>query len=154
VVFLRHNQPGKDYFTQLAQKHGKATALTVRAHKLGRAVYDLLTREQAVDLTRFVPAYPLRGELEPMVSLADNGESLLDVPSLSIPHGLCGDIGTKAPEPHRLIGPSLSLLCLVLRHQVARGCPSPESVPNYRDATARYGVTSCFSLPPSRTMAL
>jgi hypothetical protein len=35
---------------------GKAKALTVLAHKLARAVYDMLTREQAFDPTRFVTA--------------------------------------------------------------------------------------------------
>jgi transposase len=54
VLFLRHNQPGKEYFTKLEHKHGKAKALTVLAHKLGRAVYSMLTREQAFDLQRFV----------------------------------------------------------------------------------------------------
>src|SRR6266436_4693315 len=56
VLFLRHNQPGKEYFTKLEHKHGKAKALTVLAHKLGRTVYYMLTREQAFDLTRFVTA--------------------------------------------------------------------------------------------------
>jgi hypothetical protein len=41
--------------------------LTVLAHKVGRAVYDLRTREHAFDLQRFVTASPLRGETEPMV---------------------------------------------------------------------------------------
>ena len=56
VLFLRHHQPGTAYCTQLAPKPGKAKALPVLAHKLGRAVYSRLTREQAVDLTRFVTA--------------------------------------------------------------------------------------------------
>jgi len=56
VLFLRHTQPGKEYFTTLAHKHGKATALTVRAHELGRAVYSMLTREHAFDLNRVVSA--------------------------------------------------------------------------------------------------
>jgi transposase len=56
VLFLRQNQPGKEYFAQLAPKHGKAKALTVLAHKLARAVYYMLTREQPFDLTRFVSA--------------------------------------------------------------------------------------------------
>ena len=56
VLFLRHNQLGKEYFTTLEHKHGKAKALTVLAHKLARAVYDMLTREQAFDLNRFVTA--------------------------------------------------------------------------------------------------
>ena len=64
VLFLRHNQPGKEYFTKLEHQPGKAKALTVLAHKLGRAVYYMLTREQAVDLTRFVTASPRRGETE------------------------------------------------------------------------------------------
>jgi transposase len=56
VLFLRHNQPGKEYFAQLEHKHGKAKARTVRAHQLGRAGYYLLTREQAFALQRFVTA--------------------------------------------------------------------------------------------------
>jgi transposase len=56
VLFLRQNQPGKEYFAKLEHTHGKAKALTVLAHKLGRAVYSMLTREQAFDLQRFVSA--------------------------------------------------------------------------------------------------
>ena len=56
ILFLRQNQLGKEYFTTLERKPGKAKALTVLAHKLARAVYDLLTREQAFDLQRFVTA--------------------------------------------------------------------------------------------------
>jgi transposase len=56
VLFLRQNQLGKEYFTKLEHKHGKAKALTVLAHKLARAVYYMLAREQAFDLTRFVTA--------------------------------------------------------------------------------------------------
>ena len=67
VLCLRQTQLGKAYFTKLEHKHGKAKALTVLAHKLARAVYDLLTRQQAFDLHRCVPASPLRGETEPAV---------------------------------------------------------------------------------------
>jgi transposase len=56
VLFIRQSQPGKEYFTKLERKHGNAKALTVLAHKLGRAVYYMLTREQAFDLRRFVTA--------------------------------------------------------------------------------------------------
>jgi transposase len=56
ILFLRQNQLGKEYFTTLERKHGKAKALTVLAHKLARAVYYMLTREQAFDLQRFVSA--------------------------------------------------------------------------------------------------
>src|SRR6266478_5244287 len=56
VLFLRQNQPGKEYFAKWEHKHGKAQALTVLAHKLARAVYSMLTRAQAFDLNRFVTA--------------------------------------------------------------------------------------------------
>ena len=56
VLFIRQSQPGKEYFVKLEHKHGKAKALTVLAHKLGRAVYYMLSREHAFDLTRFVTA--------------------------------------------------------------------------------------------------
>jgi transposase len=56
ALFLRHNHLGKAYFTKLEHKHGKAKALTVLAHKLARAVYYMLAREQAFDLKRFVTA--------------------------------------------------------------------------------------------------
>jgi transposase len=56
VLFIRQSQPGKEYFAKLQHQHGKATALTVLAHKLGRAVYSMLTREHAFDLKRFVTA--------------------------------------------------------------------------------------------------
>ena len=56
VLFIRQSKPGKDYFAKLEHKHGKAKALTVLAHKLGRAVYYMLTREQVFDLKRFVTA--------------------------------------------------------------------------------------------------
>jgi hypothetical protein len=40
------------------------------------------------------------------------------------------NIWTQGPEPLRLIGLSLSLIFLVMRHQGSRGCPSPESDTN------------------------
>ncbi len=56
VLLLRQHQPGKEYFAKVERKHGKGKALTVLAHKLARAVYYMLTREQAFDLQRFVTA--------------------------------------------------------------------------------------------------
>jgi transposase len=55
-LFLRQNQLGKEYFAKLEHKHGKGKALTVLAQKLARAVYFMLTREQAFSLQRFVTA--------------------------------------------------------------------------------------------------
>jgi transposase len=56
VLFLRQTKRGQEYFAKLERKHGQGKALTVLAQKLARAVYFMLTRHQAFDLTRFVAA--------------------------------------------------------------------------------------------------
>ena len=40
ALFLKGNEPGKKYLDRIANKHGKGKALSILAHKLGRAVYD------------------------------------------------------------------------------------------------------------------
>jgi hypothetical protein len=52
-LFLRNNPAGQKYRARLVNKHGKPKALTVLAHKLARAVYDLLKRATAFDLDKF-----------------------------------------------------------------------------------------------------
>ena len=39
VLFLRKNPPAQAWLETMANKHNKARALTILAHKLGRAVY-------------------------------------------------------------------------------------------------------------------
>jgi len=56
VLFLRNNPEGMKYRKRLERKHGKAKSLSILAHKLGRAVYYMLKRDQAFDLERFVQA--------------------------------------------------------------------------------------------------
>jgi hypothetical protein len=56
VLFVRQNQPGPAYCAKLERKHGQGKALTVRAPKLARAVYFMLTRKQAFSLKRLVTA--------------------------------------------------------------------------------------------------
>ena len=53
VLFLRGNPAGQKYVDKLTAKHGKAKALSILAHKLGRAVYYLLKREKAFDMNQF-----------------------------------------------------------------------------------------------------
>jgi transposase len=53
VLFLRANPKGQSLVEKLASKHGKAKALSILAHKLGRAVYYMLKRKQAFDVNKF-----------------------------------------------------------------------------------------------------
>jgi transposase len=53
VLFLRNNPAGQKYLARLVKKPGKGQALTVLAHKLARAVYDMLKRDTAFDMDTF-----------------------------------------------------------------------------------------------------
>ena len=54
VLFLRNNEPGQKYLARLERKHGKAKALSILAHRLARAVYFMLKREEAFDMGKFL----------------------------------------------------------------------------------------------------
>jgi transposase len=74
VLCLRQNPAAQQVVARLANKHGKPKALTILAHKLARAVYYMLARQQAFDATRVfpltgTPESPVRAEVEPDVPL-------------------------------------------------------------------------------------
>ena len=54
VLFLRNNPAGQKYLARLEKKHGQGKALTILAHKLARAVYDMLKRGTAFDMNQFL----------------------------------------------------------------------------------------------------
>jgi transposase len=54
VLFLRDNPSGQKDLTRLEKKHDKGKALTVLAHHLARAVYDMLKRATAVNMDKFI----------------------------------------------------------------------------------------------------
>jgi len=54
VLMLRQSDAVKRYHARLQSKHGKGKALSILAHKLGRAVYFMLKRKQAFDLEVFL----------------------------------------------------------------------------------------------------
>ncbi len=51
---LRANPAGQTYLGRLEKKHGQGKALTVLAHKLARAVYDMLPRDTAFERHKFL----------------------------------------------------------------------------------------------------
>jgi transposase len=54
ALFLKGNEPGKKYLDRLANKHGKGKALSILAHKIGRAVYFMLKNKKPFDQKRFL----------------------------------------------------------------------------------------------------
>jgi len=53
VCFLSKCADGRKLVERLRRKHGKGKALSILAHKLGRAVYYMMTREKTFDMQRF-----------------------------------------------------------------------------------------------------
>lgn len=53
-LFLKGNEPGKKYLDRLANKHSKGKALSILAHKLGRAVYFMLKNKKPFDQDKFL----------------------------------------------------------------------------------------------------
>ena len=54
ILLIREKQVIKDYHLKLKNKHGKARALAIISHKLGRSVYYMLKNKQAFDIYKFV----------------------------------------------------------------------------------------------------
>jgi transposase len=54
ALFLRNNPAGQKYLARLEKKHDKGKALTILAHKLARAVYDMLKHQTAFDMEKFL----------------------------------------------------------------------------------------------------
>jgi transposase len=54
VLFLAKCPEGKKLLDRLAKKHGKGKALSILAHRIGRAAYFMLKRKRAFDLERFL----------------------------------------------------------------------------------------------------
>jgi hypothetical protein len=75
ALFLRNNPAGQKYLARLEKKHDKGQALPILAHKLARAVYDLLKRHTAFALDQFLQSEGSRVG-EPDASLDTQGMSL------------------------------------------------------------------------------
>ena len=56
VLFLRANPRAQAFLQRLRRKHGRAKALSILAHKLGRAVYHMLQRSTVFDMQKFLTA--------------------------------------------------------------------------------------------------
>ena len=53
-LFLQANPDGMRYLHRLERKHGKAKALSILAHRLGRTVYYMLLRQRAFSMEKFL----------------------------------------------------------------------------------------------------
>ena len=55
VLFLRHTE-GKKLIARIAKQHGKGKALSILAHKIGRAVFYMLSRGTVFSMEKFLAA--------------------------------------------------------------------------------------------------
>ena len=56
VLFLRHTKDGKKLLATIEKKHGKGKALSILAHKIGRAVFYMLARGTVFSTEKFLAA--------------------------------------------------------------------------------------------------
>jgi transposase len=56
VLFLRHTKDGKKLLTAMTKKHGKGKALSILAHRIGRAVDYMLSRGTVFSMEKFLAA--------------------------------------------------------------------------------------------------
>jgi hypothetical protein len=56
VLYLRKNPKGQRYLARLTKKHGKGKALSILAHKLGRATFYVMKRSRNFDEDKFLAA--------------------------------------------------------------------------------------------------
>jgi hypothetical protein len=56
VLFLRHTTDGKKLLAGIEKKHGKGKALSILAHKIGRAVFYMLSRGTVFSMEKFLAA--------------------------------------------------------------------------------------------------
>ncbi len=110
--FLRHNPDGQRLLARVEKTHGNGKALTILAHKLARAVYDLLKRKTAFDMDMC-----RRAEGAERVSRAPHGTTQGDAPLSSTRDVLWSCVSERQgvprpfiPEPCPLIGHPLWLL--------------------------------------------
>jgi len=54
ILLIRDKDGIKTYHLKLKNKHGKAKAIAILSHRLGRAVYYILKNKQAFDMKRFL----------------------------------------------------------------------------------------------------
>jgi transposase len=54
TLMLRERSEVKDYHQKLKSKHGKAKAMAILAHRIGRTVYYMLKNRKAFDVNKFV----------------------------------------------------------------------------------------------------
>jgi len=53
ALFLRHAPGGKKLLAEIEKKHGKGKALSILAHKIGRAVFFMLSRGMVFSMEKF-----------------------------------------------------------------------------------------------------
>jgi hypothetical protein len=111
VLCLRDHPAAQKDLVRLEPKHGTGKALTIRAQKLARAVYHMLTRQMAFEREMCFQRSG-RGAEEPGASLAPQGMNLHE----ALAGAACpASANAKAPRGHKtlrpapLIGHALSL---------------------------------------------
>jgi len=135
ALFLRNNPAGQKRLARMEKKHGQGKALTILAHRLARAVYDMLKHKTAFDMEKSLHG-SRSGAGAPDASRDTHGISLnraclKSCLTASLNAKACLGLVSQSLGP--LIGHPLWLLN---KRRESRGgdvcCPSPEPDANWQ----------------------
>ena len=79
VLFLRHTKEGKRLLARIAKQHGKGKALSILAHKIGRAVYYMLSRKTVFSMKKFLATSRGREPVSQMSNSSHVGTELTQI---------------------------------------------------------------------------
>jgi hypothetical protein len=109
VLFLRHAPGGTKLWVAIETKHGKGKALSILAHKIGRAVFYILSRRTVFSLEKFRAASRRRERVSHTSNSSQQDRARRDriarVRPRSVPSRRSG---ASVRQPQRLMGHPLS----------------------------------------------
>jgi transposase len=91
VLFLRHTKDGKKMLATFEKKHGKGKALSILAHKIGRAVFYMLSRGTVFSMEKFRAASRGRERVSQTPNSSHVGTELAEIAQTRAPHSATSD---------------------------------------------------------------
>jgi hypothetical protein len=79
VLFLRHAPGDKKLLGEIEKTHGKGKALSILAHKIGRSVFDMLSRGTVFSMDRFRAASQSRSRASQTSNSSHGGTELVEI---------------------------------------------------------------------------
>ena len=104
VLLLKHNPPAQQYLATLATRHSQGKALSILAHKLGRAVSCMLKHHVAFDRAKFLATEGWRERTNRVSNRSQWGQRPTPVASRRATRLVGPEPAPAVPVPHSTPG--------------------------------------------------